>query len=151
MTGRSQLWSLRFAAFLLAGCSLVSQPVRGKADPPRLRTVLTTDKATYAPGEPITFALRLINETAEPIRLSFTTAQRFDLVVQDPAGREVWRWSAGRFFAQALGEETLQPSGGDLLFQATLPKGLPPGTYTVHGTIPAQEHPLSASTRITVR
>ena len=112
---------------------------------------LTADKPAYAPGEPIALTLRVINGTPRPVRLSFRTAQRFDLVMEDGQGREVWRWSAGRLFAQVLGEETLGPSGGEFVGQATAKGRFPPGIYTVKGTIPAMEGALSASTTVTVR
>ena len=114
-----------------------------------LTVVLSADKAVYRPGEPITFTLKAVNGTSGPIRLSFATAQRFDLVMRDREGREVWRWSAGRMFAQMIGEETLNPSGGELFFPAMAEGKFPPGEYTVNGVIPALEGALTAS--ITVR
>jgi hypothetical protein len=71
--------------------------------------------------------------------------------MEDGQGREVWRWSAGRLFAQVLGEETLSPSGGERVWQATAQAQFPPGAYTVKGTILAMEGILAASTTVTVR
>ena len=128
----------------LAVCSLIPQLVQG-AETKGVKVVLTAEKAVYTPGEPITFTFRVVNGTPKPVRLSFRTTQRFDLVLQDQQGREVWRWSAGRVFAQVLGEETLNPSGGELLYQATVEGAFPQGVYTVTGIIPAMEGTLSAS------
>lgn len=116
-----------------------------------MNVILTADKATYAPGEPIMLTLRVVNGTSKPVRLSFRTAQRFDLVVEDGSGREVWRWSAGRLFAQVLGEETLAPSGGEFRAHATAEGRFPPAVYTVKGIVPSREGVLSASATVTVR
>lgn len=112
---------------------------------------LSADKAAYAVGEPVFFTLRVANETSKPVHLSFRTAQRFDLVIHDSQGREVWRWSGGRVFGQVLEEETLNPDGGELLFRAIIERGLPKGMYTVTGIIPALEGALLARTTLTIR
>lgn len=55
-----------------------------------------------AGGEPIDLVLEIRNGGATPLALEFATARTHDFAVQDPEGREVWRWSHGRLFAQAL-------------------------------------------------
>ena len=141
---------MRPPALALVVCLLVAQvPQSGETS--GLRVTLATDKPAYAPGEPLTFTLRVINDSPRPIRLSFRTAQRFDFVVEDKQDREVWRWSAGRLFAQVLGHETLGPSGGEFVARATAEGRFPPGVYTVKGIIPALEGGLAASASITVR
>ena len=69
------------AVFVLSVCSLFSQYVQAETD--RLKVVLIADKVIYTPGEPIMLTLRLINDASKPISLSFPTAQRFDLLVQN--------------------------------------------------------------------
>ena len=135
---------------MLTVCLLVAQ-VPQSGEPSGLRVTLATDKPAYASGEPLTFTLKVINDTPKPVRLSFRTAQRFDLVMEDKQGREVWRWSAGRLFAQVLGHETLGPSGGEFVARATAEGRFPLGVYTVKGIIPALEGGLAASASITVR
>lgn len=141
---------MRSSALALLVCLLVAQ-MPGSGEPSGLKVTLATDKPAYAPGEPITFTLRVVNGTPKPVRLSFRTAQRFDLVVEDAQGREVWRWSAGRLFTQVLGAETLDPSGGEFVAQAITEGKFPSGIYTAKGTIPAMEGALSASTTVTIR
>lgn len=135
---------------LLAVCSLIPPQAQAE-DTKGLNATLTADKATYAAGEPIALTLRVVNASPKPVRLSFRTAQRFDLVVEDGQGREIWRWSAGRLFAQAFGEETLKPSGGEFVARATAEGKFPSGAYTVKGAVPALEGTLSAITTLTVR
>lgn len=138
------------SALALAVCLLVAQ-VPQSGDPSSLKATLASDKPAYTPGEPITFTLRIVNSTPRPVRLSFRTAQRFDLVMEDGRGHEVWRWSAGRLFAQVLGQETLSASGGEFVAREAVGGTFPPGTYTVKGIIPAQEGALSARTTVTIR
>jgi len=141
---------MQFPALMLAACLLVAQAPLGP-ELAALKVTLAADKPAYAPGEPITFTLRIVNATAKPIRLTFRTAQRFDLSMEASQGREVWRWSAGRLFAQVLGQETLGTSGGEFVARETVGGTFPPGTYTATGIIPAQEGALSARTTVTVR
>ena len=137
------------AVLVLAICCLFSEYVQ--AETKRLKVVLIADKAIYAPGEPIMLTLRVINDSQKPISLSFSTAQRFDLLMQNQQGREVWRWSAGRFFAQILGKEVLKPSGGELLYHAKVEKKFPQGAYTVKAIIRALGSQMSATINVTVQ
>ena len=41
--------------------------------------------------------------------LHFPTAQRYDFIITDPNGVEVWRSSDGKTYGQAEGTETLHP------------------------------------------
>jgi hypothetical protein len=110
---------------------------------------LTADRPAYAAGEPIAFTLTVTNAGGRPQALAFATAQRFDLVVRDRSGREVWRWSVGQMFAQVLGQETIPP-GGVLTYTATLERGLPPGSYTATGRLTAREQVPDATLPLTV-
>jgi len=78
---------------------------------------LQTDKFNYRRGEPVRMTLITVNVSNRPIRLTYRTGQRFDFWVTR-SGREVWRWSDGRFFTQALDRVTLEP-GESQTFRAT--------------------------------
>lgn len=69
---------------------------------------LVTTLQVEAASDTAVFTLTVTNAAATPVTLEFATAQRYDFAVLDGA-REVWRWSAERGFAQALGSETLAP------------------------------------------
>jgi hypothetical protein len=115
-----------------------------------VKLVLEADKGSYAQGEPILLTLRVMNRTPGPVSLHFRSGQRYDLLVEDPQGRQVWRWSTGRVFIQALGEETLRPAGGELAYRVTVRERLRPSRYTITGIVPAEEGPMSASVEILV-
>jgi hypothetical protein len=116
-----------------------------------LDLLLKADKSTYAPGEPIALTLEVANRGPHPVTLNFRTNQRYDIVIRDSQGREVWRWSAEQMFAQVLGEEILPPGTGTLTYGITLRERLAPGRYTAVGIIPAEAGPISTSLDFTIR
>jgi hypothetical protein len=141
------VWTLPLLS-LVVGCH--AKHTASDAIGPGVSVVLTTDKRTYAAGEPIALTLALVNAGSEPLRLRFMTAQRYDFTLQDQRGQQVWRWSSERFFAQVLGEETIAP-GGALSYSATVRHALPTGWYTAVGVLPAAEGRVSASMGIEIR
>lgn len=73
-----------------------------------LRYILITDRRQYQRGEQVLITFIKCNVSSGTIVLNYPTAQRFDVVALRD-GREVWRWSDGRFFAQVTGTERLRP------------------------------------------
>jgi hypothetical protein len=116
-----------------------------------LGLVLRATKGVYAQGEPLELTLEVVNRSQRPITLGFRTAQRYDLLIQDAQGQEVWRWSAERMFAQMLGQEVLSPNGGKLTYHAVVREKIPRGSYTVIGVVPAVDARLSARLGITIQ
>jgi len=131
--------------------SLLSSRVVEASQSQGVRVAVASDKARYFPGEPIALSVRVVNETSEPVRLSFGTSQRFEILVQDQQGRVIWRWSHGKFFAQVLGKETLEPTGGELLYRATVEGRFFPGIYQFKAIIPAVGRSMSAATTVNIR
>jgi len=103
------------------------------------------------PGGSITVSVRVVNEGSEPVRLNFSTTQRFEILVQDRQGRVVWRWSHGKYFSQVLGKEVLKAPGGELLYRATVEGRFFPGIYQIKAIIPAVGRSLSAATTVNIR
>lgn len=50
----------------------------------------------------VRFAFHVTNTTAKTLELNFPSGQTHDFAVLDSTGRELWRWSEGRMFTQAL-------------------------------------------------
>ena len=125
--------------------------------PPGLAATLTLDRVRCAPNETVAAELRVVNGGAEPAVAGFGSGLRCDFVVE-PAGGSggggggpaLWRWSDGRAFIQMLGEETLAPGGGALVYRARVPAPAAPGRYRVTGTLASYDHPLAASAELTV-
>lgn len=115
-----------------------------------LNATLALERATYPAGAPVSMTLRVENPTADPVTLRFSDGQRFDFVIREAGGDEpLWRWSSGRFFTQALGEEVVPP-GDSLVYEATMEEGLEPGRYAVVGVVPARERTLRDSADVEV-
>jgi len=131
--------------FALLAIGLAFHPAVGSGEGAAqgLEVRLSADKPVYAPGERITLILQLVNRSNRAVILTFRDAQRFDVVLRDAQGREVWQWAAGRMFAQGLGRETLPPSG-TLTYTVFVEQTLPPGVYSASGMITAREAMLAA-------
>jgi hypothetical protein len=103
-------------------------------------------RVTVPAGRPVTFAVVVENRGAQTTPLVFATGQSFDLVISRD-GREVWRWSAGQVFSQAVRNEEMRP-GERRAERITWPgtdqqgQALEPGTYEARGLL-TTEHPLA--------
>ena len=106
---------------------------------------LSTDQAIYRSGEPIRIIFEVFNYTPTPVRFDFTSGQRYDLVIEDRQGNEVWRWSAGRMFTMALGQETLEPAKPRLTYEAEYTARLEPGRYKIKGLLTDVSRRISAT------
>jgi hypothetical protein len=112
---------------------------------------LTTDKMSYSMGEPITMTLKIFNYTEEDVVFYFNTSQRYDFIIEDEEGNEIWRWSEGRMFAMMLGEETLGPLNPAVICAAEYRNKLSLGYYKITGVFIAREKPMSGSIIIEVK
>ena len=112
---------------------------------------LTTDKMSYSVGEPVIMTLKIFNYTEEDIVFHFNNSQRYNFVIEDKEGNEIWRWSEGRMFAQMLGEEILGPGNPEVIYTAEYKDRLSPGYYKVTGFFIAKDRPMSGSIIIEVK
>ncbi|HYZ84425.1 MAG TPA: BsuPI-related putative proteinase inhibitor [Bryobacteraceae bacterium] len=91
---------------------------------------LTLEQPSFSPGDAAMARLLLRNDTGSPLPLQFRDGQTFDLVVRDGEGNELYRWSAGKQFTQALRSESIE---GERQWGAMIPVPDAPGTYTLEG------------------
>ncbi len=117
---------------------------------PAIEISVTTDRATYAPDEPIAIRLDVTNRTDTVVVFHFSDGQRYDFLIRDEGGETRWRWSADKSFIQVLGDEQLAP-GDTLTYQERFAGPLSSGTYAVVGALVATNFPLLARAAITVR
>lgn len=110
---------------------------------------VATDKLRYAPGDPITVTMAVMNRSGVAVTLNFSTGQRYDFTLKDSAGKVVWQWAAERMFTQVLGEETIVP-GGELVYREQFTGRLAPGSYRIVGTLVAMDGPRSARATVVV-
>lgn len=130
------------ALAVLAGCSA------GRAEPPlsgdrrsasnvqksdRISVTLRSEPASVASGGSFSLTLVVRNLSGKRAEYTLPTGQTFELVAFERGGAEVWKWSKGLFFLQAVNEVILEP-GGSKTFKASWNSGSSkPGLYTVQG------------------
>lgn len=82
----------------------------------------------------IEFALTVENPDSEAIDLEFRSAKKTDVTVSKD-GDEVWSWSEGRMFTQAIQTETLAP--GESFTHEMIWDDPSPGEYTATASLEA--------------
>jgi hypothetical protein len=95
----------------------------------------------------VRFRFAVENGGDEAAELHFSDGQRFDVTVEAD-GEEVWRYGAGRMFAQALGSETLAP-GERAEFEAEWPDPSA-GEYEARAELTATDADCGATAAVTV-
>lgn len=109
---------------------------------------LTFSVALRGASEPVQLSLTVENTGAASEVLRFSSGQQYDFIVSTD-GREVWRWSAGRMFIQALTSFTLSP-GEKKTFTAAWPrtysdgKRVGSGVYDIQGVLTSTSPPRQA-------
>ncbi len=68
-------------------------------------------EGVFLTGQPVDIRLEVRNAGDAPITFSFTTAQRYDVVIWNDDCKELWRWSAGRMFAQVVQSTSVSGRG----------------------------------------
>jgi hypothetical protein len=112
---------------------------------------MSTGKMSYSVGEPIIIILKIFNYTEEEITFHFNTGQRYDFIIEDEEGNEIWCWSKDRMFAMVLGEEILGPTNPEVIYTAEYKGKLSTGYYKITGIFVAQNRPMSGNVIIIVK
>ena len=112
---------------------------------------MSTDKMSYSVGEPIIMTLKFFNYTKEDVAFHFNTSQRYDFIIEDEEGNEIWRWSQDMMFAMVLGEETLGLDSLEIIYSAEYKRELSPGYYKVTGILVAKDRSMSGNVIIIVK
>ena len=89
----------------------------------------------------VEFAFTVTNEGGEAVDLHFSDAAKAEFVVQDE-GREVWRFTEGRVFAQLLSTDRLEPTES-VTYEGEWDDPIP-GSYTAVAELRAQEATCAA-------
>lgn len=83
----------------------------------------------------------LINGEAKKVEVSFPSGLTHDFVVLDSLDREVWRWSTGRVFTQAMQNHVLEQNES-LAYRATWEPGERRGSYVAVVSLNSGTHPI---------
>lgn len=119
-----------------------------------IRHILYTDKAIYNRREDVHITLSKTNITDDEINLRYPTNQIIEIVVENRAGQEVWRYSNGKNFAQGQRLIVIYPGGTQVIKEKWNQKDnngnqVPRGTYTITETNLATD--VSVSVDIEIR
>jgi hypothetical protein len=108
---------------------------------PEVKIVSQFDVQTK--GRDAQFALTIKNVGNKHAEVDFANGQRYDFVVIDSAGREVWHWSNGRMFTQSV--QNKQLGSGETMRVSETWKTPPvaPGKYTVVATLKSSNYPTA--------
>lgn len=87
----------------------------------------------------VRFALHVTNRADKHVELMFPSGQTHEFIVQDATGKEVWRWSEGRMFTQALQSKLLSGSETATYQEAWKPAARA-GRYTVVASLNSTNH-----------
>lgn len=139
------------AAVIFYACG--TRPHSSEA-PERARTVsgpsIVTALDVRQHGRQLAFRFRITNNANKKLELVFPNGQTHDLVVLDAAGEEIWRWSAGRMFTQALQNRVIG-SGDTLSYEVVwTPSAAPGSTLTALAQLLSENHPLEQRAEFSV-
>ncbi|ACL70472.1 BsuPI-related putative proteinase inhibitor [Halothermothrix orenii] len=101
---------------------------------PRLMAKLDLEKKEYHTGEMLKAKLVILNLSVRPLNLTFNSGKKYDLVLYK-AGKEVKRWSRGKFFTMALEKISLKPGENKVYRIEMLLDDIEPGNYYVNAEL----------------
>ena len=105
----------------LGGVTVLSQPETSFS--------LSLDSSVYETAAPVlTARITIRNTTPRPLQLRFSSSQRYNLLIRNSQGDEVFNLAATQLFAQELGEENI--SNGEKNWVVIMPLILRPGMYS---------------------
>jgi hypothetical protein len=88
----------------------------------------------------VRFAIEVTNDSPKRVELTFPDGRTHDFAVLDSAGREVWRWSTGRLFTQAMQNRLLDSHNTTTYDERWSPPG--PGRYVLEAELHSANHPM---------
>jgi hypothetical protein len=99
-------------------------------------------------GPTVELGLEVANAADHRVELRFPDGRTHDLAVLDAAGREIWRWSEGRMFTQAVQTKLLGAGEKTSYRESWRPTAS--GSYTVVATLASDNFPVELRQGFTV-
>lgn len=96
------------------------------------------------------FALNLTNQGKKHVELSFPNGQQYDFAVIDSAGREVYRWGAGRMFTQSVQNKLIE-GGKTMNIDERAETTLRHGKYVAVATLRSSNYPIQERSAFELR
>lgn len=143
---RGWSWGVVLSLGLLPGeCAL--QSAEGVTQ--ELVVAVKVEPARLSPGASAQAVLTVTNSGDRVARLVFPTSQRYDFLLLDLRGSEVWRWSFDKMFLQVITSDSLAP-GATVLYQESF--RVPPvaGRYQLVGSLLLMNGAISDTVAVNV-
>ena len=96
--------------------------------------------ANVSVSESVELSLHVTNVADHAVEIDFPNGQTHDFVVLDSAGNELWRWSHGRMFTQALQNKLLGSTETVTYEERWNPRGLH-GDFTLVAILRSSNFP----------
>jgi hypothetical protein len=112
---------------------------------------LERDLTADVGSDAVEFSLTITNGSTEPVEVTYQSGCHADFAVRDRGSdeeREVWRWSNGRMFTQALETEALAP--GESVRYVARWEDPTPGEYDAVANLEATDADIEERTAFTV-
>ena len=106
-------------------------------------------KVDVAVANGVHLALHVSNEASKAVELNFPSGHTHDFVVTDTTGREVWKWSEGRLFTQAMQNKVLGREES-VAYRADWDPGQLHGTYIAVVSLRSENHPIEQRVRFDI-
>lgn len=97
----------------------------------------------------VRFAFTVVNDGDRKLEVNFRDSRTHDVVVLDASGKEVWRWSAGRMFTQAMQNKVLRTD--DALRYEESWDAPARGKYTAVAMLASSNYPVEQRVEFEVR
>jgi hypothetical protein len=129
------------AAVLVFACGpRTPSPVAGMRPPVGGQKGVTSHVMVDTARGVVRFAIEVANDSRKRVELNFPDGRTHDFVVLNEAGREVWRWSAGRLFTQAMQNRLLDVNDSVVYDERWSPPS--PGHYTLVASLRSENYPV---------
>jgi hypothetical protein len=99
-----------------------------------LEVLVRVEPARLSPGGGARAILTVTNAGAQVARLVYPTSQRYDFLLLDLRGNQLWRWSAGRMFLQVVTTDSLEP-GASVVYEESFTLPGVAGQYRLVGSL----------------
>lgn len=100
-------------------------------------------------NDDVRFEFQVVNASDKKLEVKFADGRTHDWVVFDSLGNEVWRWSDGRLFTQAMQNKVLR-TDDSLRYDGSW-SDAPPGRYVAVATLSSANFPIERRVEFVVR
>jgi hypothetical protein len=124
------------------GVLMGAAPIQATAsvDDTKVQLSLAVSPEPIAADGGVVWLIDVTNLAETPLVLHFVDGQSADVIITDESGTEVYRWSAGQAFTDALWDQTIEPGATwSIQLHDALP--LDPGRYLASATVTADNAP----------